>query len=97
MEFEIPLNLQGNEFLTTIFHPKDESLMILALGENTEMKKKEVAFVYLYLCTNGEVDHGIDTFVFFEHEKVQEFIENLPQMTALDFVLAGTGCQPKLY
>lgn len=97
MEFDIPLNLQGSEFLMTYFLPEDETVMILALGENTKMESKGAAFVYLYLCISGEIERGIDTFVFFEPEKIQEFIEQLPQMTVMDFVLAGCGCQPKLY
>ena len=96
MEFDVPLNLQGSEFLTTYF-VDEAAVMILALGENTNFEEKEAAFIYLYMCVDGEVEYGIDTFVFFEREELKEFLENLPRMNAFDFVMRGVGCPPKLY
>ena len=97
MEFDQPLNLAGSEFLMTYFIKEEESVMILALGDNTSFEKKGPAFVYLYKYEDGEVVHGIDTFVFFESEELQEFIEKLPKMNAFDFVMRGVGCPPNLY
>lgn len=97
MEFDVPLYLDGDEFLTTYFIKEEESVMILALGDNTNFERKGAATVFLYLCIDGEVEHGIDTFVFFERSELQEFLEKLPQMNIFDFVLRGSGIQPNLH
>ncbi|WP_342505594.1 hypothetical protein [Sporosarcina sp. FSL K6-2383] len=95
MEFESKLNLYGNEFLTTYFI--DDTVMILALGENTNFEKNRGATIYLYLCADGDVDYCINTFVFFEPGELDDFLEKLPEMNAFDFIMRGTGIQPTLY
>jgi hypothetical protein len=97
LEFDIPLNLDGNEFLTTYFSPVDESIMILALGDNINGDKEGPSTVFLYMCIDGEVEYGIESFVFFDSEKVWEFLNNIPEMSALDFMALSIGIRPSLY
>lgn len=94
MEFEEQLNLYGDEFLNTYFI--NDSIMILALGENTSFEKGKAATVYLYLCVDGDVDYCINTFVFFKSDELDDFLEKLPQMNAFEFIVRGTGIQPNL-
>lgn len=94
---EVIDDLDGSEFITNIFHPDETALMILVLGENTEFEQKGPAILYLYACEDGEVEYGINTFVFFEREEMLSFLDELPMMSALDFIKHGTGCRPNLY
>lgn len=94
---EVVNDLDGTEFITNIFHPDEPALMILVLGDNTEFEKNGPAFLYLYACEDGEVAFGIDTFVFFKREKMVSFLNDLPTMSAMDFIKLGTGARPNFY
>lgn len=91
------ISLSGEEILTTFFSPKDDKVMILVLGENMEGKKEGFAFVYLYQCYDGVVDHGIEAFAFNNGKEAKEFVENIPNMSALDFMLGGLGVTPQIW
>ncbi|PID23472.1 hypothetical protein [Sporosarcina sp. P7] len=90
------ISLNGDEILTTYFSPNDNSSMILVLGENMNNEKDGCSFVYLYQCIDGEVDHGIDAFVFSSGEKARKFVNSIPEMRALDFMLEGLGVTPQI-
>ncbi len=94
---EVINDLDGSEFIMNIFHPDESALMVLVLGENTEFEKKGPAFLYLYACEDGEVAYGINTFVFFEQKELLKFLNDLPTMSALDFIKRGIGCRPNIY
>lgn len=94
---EVVDDLDGSEFITNIFHPDESALMILVLGENTEFEKKGPAFLYLYAYEDGEVAYGINTFVFFEQKELLKLLNDLPTMSAMDFIKQGTGCRPNLH
>ncbi|AXI00973.1 hypothetical protein DV702_15395 [Sporosarcina sp. PTS2304] len=54
-------------------------------------------FVYLYLLIDGEVDHGIESFMFQEPVDALNFIKNFHSMTALEFMISCIGCPPTIY
>lgn len=89
------IKLLGNEFITT-FHPDEESVMILVTGDNSDFFAEGPAYVYLYKYEDGTVVHGIDSFVFFEIQAMNDFLEQLPTMSAFDFVKHGTGIVPSI-
>lgn len=88
--------LQGEEVLATYFFPEAEDIMLMALGENVNGEKEGPAFVYLYMFEDGEVNYGIDTFVFLDRERMKEFIKKLPTMSAMDYLMQSIACPPTI-
>lgn len=96
MDYEVSVDLQGTEFVTTFFSDIEKSIMILATGENMSGNKPGPIFIFLYMCIDGEVEHGINTFVFMKPEDAYKFIEDLPKMSAIDFMVKGTSIPPTI-
>lgn len=96
-ENEGNLNLDGREFVTTIFNPIDDDSMILILGDNVDGAKEGLTFLYLYLSINGEVEHGLESLAFNSPKEAKEFIENLSSMSALDFMFKSLGVRPGFF
>ncbi len=96
LDFETVIDLQGNEFITTLFHEKEDAYMILALGDNLDGTKVGPSFIFLYLCIDGEIEYGINTFVFMKPEEASAFINELPTMSAMDFIIKGTSISPSV-
>lgn len=94
--FDNLINLQGSQFLTTYFSQFEQSVMILALGDNMNGEKMGPSLVYLYMCIDGEVDHGIESFAFSNVDEAWSFVDNLQYMSAIDFMAASIGCPPKI-
>ena len=42
----------------------------------------------------GEVNHGLDSFAFKTPEDAREFVENIHEMFALDFMFMSLGVRP---
>ncbi|PIC62571.1 hypothetical protein CSV79_16350 [Sporosarcina sp. P13] len=97
MDFKILSNLQGTEFVSHFYTQADPSFMIVVTGENMDGLKKGPTVLYLYMFFDGEVDHGIDTFIFLNQEKAWEFINNLQQMSAIEFMIYSIGFPPEIY
>lgn len=97
MDYKEQMELDGTEFLTTFFSPTNDAVMILVTGDNMDGKKEGLSCVYLYLCVAGEVEHGIQSFSFIEPEQAWSFVNDLPQMSALDFMVASIGVRAKLH
>ncbi|PIC79405.1 hypothetical protein CSV75_12495 [Sporosarcina sp. P18a] len=93
-ENERNFKLDGKEFVTTIFNPIDDDIMILILGDNIDGSKEGLTFLYLYLSINGEVEHGLETLAFNNSKEAKGFIENLSSMSALDFMFTSLGVRP---
>ena len=92
--YEGKLKLDGKEFVTTIFHPSDNNGMILILGDNIDGKKKGLTFLHLYLSRDGEVEHGLETLAFNTSEEALDFIDNIAEMSALEFMFKSIGIRP---
>ncbi|PIC88546.1 hypothetical protein CSV71_14245 [Sporosarcina sp. P21c] len=91
------LKLDGKEFVTTIFNPIDKNSMILILGDNITGLKDEPIFIHLYLSKEGKIQHGIDSFIFFNTDCMWEFVNNLPNMNASDYIFSSIGVRPGYY
>lgn len=89
-----PPILQGKDFVTTIFNPLIEEQMILITGDNIDGTDEGLTFLFIYLIIEGEVDHGLETLAFNNPEEAQSFVQNLPKMTALQFMFKTLGVQP---
>ncbi|PIC94834.1 hypothetical protein CSV69_14700 [Sporosarcina sp. P26b] len=89
-----PPILQGKDFVTTIFNPLIEEQMILITGDNIDGTDEGLTFLFIYLIIDGEVDHGLETLAFNNPEEAQSFVQNLPKMTALQFMFKTLGVQP---
>lgn len=88
------MKLDGKEFVTTIFNPRDSDSMILVLGDNVDGQKEGLTYLHLYMAICGEVIHGLDTLAFKTPEEAREFVENIPEMSALDFMFKSLGVRP---
>ena len=97
MNYEERMELDGTEFLTTFFSPTNDAVMILVTGDNMDGEKEGLSCVYLYLCVAGEVEHGIQSFAFTDPEQAWSFVNYLPQMSALDFMVASISVRTKLH
>ena len=94
--FDNLLNLEGTQFLNTYFSQLEQSVMILALGDNMDGKRPGPSLVFLYMCIDGEVDHGIESLAFTTPDMAWDFVNNLQHMSAIDFMVASIGCPPKI-
>lgn len=86
-------SVQELEFVTT-FHPNDESAMFVIYGNNINFTEEKPAMLFMYLYLDGEISNGIDSFIFFNRDEINTFLERLPTMTVFDFLLRGSGVQP---
>ena len=86
--------LQGKDFVTTIFNPLIEEQMILITGDNMDGTDEGLTFLFIYLIIDGEVDHGLETLAFNNPDEAKSFVQNLPQMTAPQFMFKTLGVQP---
>ncbi|MDV6377147.1 hypothetical protein ORD22_02570 [Sporosarcina sp. GW1-11] len=96
MDFKTLLDLEGSEFLTHFYNQSDPSFMIVATGENMDSLKEGPAVIHLYMFVDGEVNHGIESFVFPNPKRAWEFLNKLPQMSAIDFMVDSVGFPPKI-
>ncbi|WP_342537382.1 hypothetical protein [Sporosarcina sp. FSL K6-3508] len=97
MDYKERMELDGTEFLTTFFSPTNDAVMILVTGDNMDGKKEGLSRVYLYLCVAGEVEHAIQSFSFIDSKEAWSFVNELPQMSALDFMIASISVRTKLH
>ena len=97
LDFKMQSNLQGDEFVTHFYNQTEPTFMILIKGDNMDGAKEGPSIIYMYMFIDGEVDHGIETFIFSNSKSAWDFINKLPQMSAIDFMIASIGCPPKIY
>ena len=93
-DYEGRLNLVGKEFVTTVFNPLNDNDMILILGDNIDGQKEGLTYLFLYLSLSGEIEHGIESLAFNSPNEAWQFIDKLPEMTALEFMFKTLGVRP---
>ena len=91
------MKLDGKEFVTTIFNPRYKDSMILVLGDNVDGQSEGLTYLHLYIAVRGEVSHGLDSLAFKTPKEAREFVENIPEMSALDFMFKSLGVRPGYY
>lgn len=96
MDFMEAVKLEGDEVLATIFHPEEDDFMILATGEKINEETDGLLFLHLYAFEDGVPAYGIDTFAFPNREMLEEFLVQLPNMSAMDYIIRGIGVRPEI-
>lgn len=91
------MKLDGREFVTTIFNPRDNDSMILVLGDNVDGQKEGLTYLHLYMVVRGEVNHGLDSLAFENSKEARKFVKNIPEMSALTFMFMSLGIRPGYY
>ncbi|GKV65548.1 MULTISPECIES: hypothetical protein [unclassified Sporosarcina] len=88
--------LQGEEVVATYFFPEEATFMLMAIGENVNGEKEGPTAIYLYMFEDGEVSYGVDTFFFLDHDRMFDFINNLSNMSALNYLLRSAAIPPSI-
>lgn len=73
-------------------------LTIMVYSDNYFEPRRECnpILLSLFLAENGVIDFGIEDYVFFSVEEVDKFLEDLPQMSALEILFKSLGVRPQL-
>lgn len=93
-ELVIPAGLANMHFLTTLISQEKSDTGILLLGENTDREnymEGSMSAVRIYLLkkcgTKFHVQVELEALAFEDIEFAYEFLEGLPNMSALDFLV----------
>ncbi|WP_033543914.1 hypothetical protein [Planococcus sp. CAU13] len=93
-DLELPKEFEGMELLQTLISPVKPDMAIMVFGENYS-NRTEQPTVRIYLISIEEdkwdFEGELQAFVFLNFESAQRFVDDLPDMSAIDLLLLLNG------